>query len=188
MTINLTDENGGVIYEQSINLSDSLYKRVYLSREIEFTVNSAAETARLSLITRDYYGRYQTVASVDIILIQLGNDLINPAAITQEPYIIKSPGQGQIISGGKVHVSGYIRPVNKSPLVFALVDQKGNVVTEQSLPVTLVDSQQPYTTFSLDVPYSIPSETRVRLWVFQRSDNRLPGVIALNSLTLVIRP
>lgn len=186
--ISVVDEYEKEIYSRNINLSDSLYKHTYLKTQIDFSVQAAAETARISMFTKDYYGRLQSLASVDVILMQMGEDLITPASISQEPYIIQQPLNGQIITGGKLRVKGYFRPVNHSPLTLTLVDQKGSTLLEQTFPVSLIDSQQPYQAFSLEVNYSISAETRVRLQVFQRSDNRLPGIIALNSLELVLRP
>jgi len=56
------------------------------------------------------------------------------------------------------------------------------------LTVPLVDSRQPYTNFNLYLLYTITSETPVRLTIFQESDNRLPGIIALNSMSLILKP
>lgn len=186
--IQVTGEDGRSIHNGVLDFSDNPYRRTYFTRKIDFTIAPVAETARITLSTKDYYGRLVSLSSVDVILLRLGDDLGNPPSITEEPYIIQTPVRYQTVSGGMVLVTGWLRPVNTSPLILDLVDTKGVVVASQAMPVTLVDSQQAYTPFTVGIPYSVLSETRVRLTVHQDSDNRLPGVIALNSLELVIRP
>jgi hypothetical protein len=186
--LDVTGEDGRSIFSKALNFSNSPYRRAYFSRNIDFEIPSVAETIRISLSTKDFYGRLESVSSVDVILVQLGDDLINPIAMSLEPYFIQDPKPDQIISGGTVHVTGLLRPVNTSPLILDLIDQKGVILATQSLLVSLIDSQQEYANFSVDIPYSISTETRVRLTLHQDSDNRLPGVIALNSVTLVLRP
>lgn len=188
MYIQVTGEDGRSIYEDAVDLSEYPYRRTYFTRKIDFTILPVAETVRITLSTRDYYGRIASVSSVDVIFLRLGDDLTNPASITEEPYIIQSPAPYQVISGGMVRVTGWLRPVNTSPLIADLVDTKGVVLASRSMPVTLIDSQQEYVPFALEIPYLVQFETRVRLTIHQDSDNRLPGVIQLNSLTLVLNP
>ena len=142
----------------------------------------------LTLSTKDQFDRLIAVSSVDLILLQIGDQLNNPASVTREPYYIIAPRTTDKIAGGVVHVSGWIRPVNEQPVFFQLIDDSNAILGTSVLNVPPggfgLDHQQ----FDVDIVYKIDDMTPVRLTIFQNTEGRISGIAALNSLELLLRP
>jgi hypothetical protein len=51
-----------------------------------------------------------------------------------------------------------------------------------------ITADQSYATFVVDISYSVPASTAVRLSIFQNSDNRIPGVVWLTSEKVTLSP
>lgn len=188
IVFSLQGEDGRLIKEQVENYTNYLGRRLWISPSMDFSIPGAAETTRLSVYTRDMVGRIIALNSVDIILMQVGKDDINPSIITQEPYIIRYPDPAQIIQGGIVTLYGLARPVNSSPLLIEIVDDAGNAVGSTEFKVTPPTGNLSHTPFVVDIPYSIQSATGARISISQKSDNRIPGVVALSSMVVFLEP
>ncbi len=186
--LELRSETGAALHSRSFDYRSMVDKVVYFYENIPFTITDAAETARLIVSTRDQYGRTMALNSVDVILMQLGDDEINPQYITLEPYIIRNPQEKYPVSGGVMSVSGLVDPVNTSPVKFDLIATDGSVLASASLQIAEPTGNLSHTPFRIDIPYSIPATTQVRLTVYQESDNRIPGIIFLTSLLITLNP
>ncbi len=188
IVFSLHGEDGRLIKEQVENYTNYMGRRLWISPSMEFSIPGAAETTRLSVYTRDLDGRIIALNSVDIVLMQVGKDDINPSIITQEPYLIRYPAPAQTIQGGIVTVYGLARPVNSSPLIIEIVDDTGKVVGSTEFNVANPTGNLSHTPFVVDVPYSIQTATGARLSISQKSDNRIPGVVALSSMVIFLEP
>jgi hypothetical protein len=188
VAIELVGEDGRVISRQIKDYGmEEAGKRIYLVPEMPFEIAAAAETARLQVITQDQFGRLQGIASVDIILLAVGRNEINPPAIIEEPYLIRQPKPESEISGGKLVINGLARPVNNSPLFIDLVTEDNVVISTKQVNVEPPTGPLSHTPFTVEIPYHVEGPTPVRLMVRQ-AGSRLPGIVALTSRVVTLLP
>lgn len=155
---------------------------------VDFNISAAVETARLSVWVNDRFGRLMDLASVDLLLMSMGDNEINPPAYSDAPYLIRYPEQNQTIKGGILLLQGLANPVNESPLIIELVTEDGNIVGSNTISVAAPSGDLSHTPFILDIPYTVNAIAPVRLTIRQESTGRIPGTVALSSMTLVIEP
>jgi len=155
---------------------------------VDFNISAAVETARLSIWVNDRFGRLMDLASVDLLLMSMGDNEINPPAYSDAPYLIRYPEQNQTIKGGILLLQGLANPVNESPLIIELVTEDGNIVGSNTISVAAPSGDLSHTPFILDIPYTVNASAPVRLTIRQESTGRIPGTVALSSMTLVIEP
>lgn len=186
--VDITGENNFKILQLSLNYNAWKGQTPDIYRDISFSIDSASEYAILTLSTKDQFGRLIAVSSVDLILLQIGDQLNNPASVTQEPYYIQAPRTTDKITGGVVHVSGWIHPVNEQPVFLQLIDESNTILGTSILNVPPGGLGFDHQKFDLDIVYKIDEMTPVRLTIFQNSEGRITGIAALNSLELLLRP
>ncbi len=186
--VDLTGENNLKILQLSLNYSAWRGQTPDIYRDISFPMDSASEYALLTLGTKDQFGRWIAISSVDVILLQLGDQLNNPASVTLEPYFIQTPRSTDKITGGVVHVTGWIHPVNDQPVLFQLIDESNTVLGTSVMNVPPGGIGFDHQQFSMDIPYTIEKDTPVRLTIFQNTEGRIAGIAALNSMELFLRP
>jgi hypothetical protein len=186
--LELKSETGQVFESKSFDYRSSRGKTAYFYEDIPFTITDAAETARLTLSTRDAHGRTMALNSVEIVLLQLGDDEITPQAVVLEPFIVRNPQPNQVVSGGKLMVDGLADPVNSSPVIFELVAADGSVLASASRQIAAPDGDLSHTPYQIVIPYTVSTTTQVRLTVYQQSDDRIPGIVALSSLLITVAP
>jgi len=186
--VELIGEDGRNLFQTRLNFTKYAGLSISIAPEITFDLQAPAELARLVISTRDSYGRIAALTSTDIILIQMGDDQIYPAGYAREPYIVRSPLQGQVISGGVLQVNALVRPVNDNPLILELVDEKGVVIGSTSLQLVFPTGNLSHTPFDVAIPYTVSQSTKARLVLRQESTGRIPGTVALSSLELTLQP
>jgi hypothetical protein len=188
VVIELLGEDGRILYRKLITYTTRDW--VLISEDVEFSISAAAETARLQISTDDEQGRVMALASVDVLLLSMGDDDLNPPADLLEALIIREPIPNTLIQGGKVVVTGLVRTSGDQPLLIELLDTKGVVVGYRQAVVTVPAdpwANQGYATFSAEVPYSVDGPTWVRLDVSAFED-RLPGPTHISSLVILLGP
>jgi hypothetical protein len=188
VVIELLGEDGRTLYRKLLRYTTREW--VAISDEVEFDIAAAAETGRLQLSTEDEHGRMMGLASVELILLSMGPDDLNPPSDLLEDLIIREPVVNTLIQGGKVVVTGLVRTNGERPLLIQLVDTKGNVVGYRQAAVTLPAdpwATQGYASFTVEVPYSVEGATWVRLEVSSYED-RLPGPTHLSSVVILLGP
>jgi hypothetical protein len=185
--VDLIGEDGRVISRQLINRGDDAGRRFWYAPEVPFEIEAAAETARLQVSAVDEIGRVAALASVDLILLSVGRNEINPVEIDQEPYIIRSPDDEDVIQGGTLVLEALVRPVNESPLIIEIVNEIGTVLAVKRFTVPQPTGALSHTPFTLELPYSVRTETPVLL-VLRQEGSRIPGSVAVTSIPLVIAP
>jgi hypothetical protein len=171
-----------------LNFSSYSGRSISIAPEITFELQAPAELARLIISTRDGYGRINALTSTDLILIQMGDDQVYPSGYAREPYIIRSPFEGQVISGGIVQVTALVRPVNDNPLILELLDEQGNLIGSTSLELIYPTGDLSHTLFDVAISYTVNQPTNARLVLRQESTGRIPGTVALTSLALTLQP
>lgn len=186
--LDLIGEDGRTVASQALDYRSSLYQRFWIAPLIDFEISGVAETARLVMSTKDEFGRSMAVSSVDLVLLSLGSNETTPSLIEMEPYLIRYPKEDSLVSGGLMWVSGVARPVNESPLILELVDEQGNVVGSNRIQVPAPTGDLSHTPFGVEIEYTVSEITGVRLVIRQESANRIPGTVALSSMTLFVAP
>jgi hypothetical protein len=186
--LHLIGEDGRILTEQALDFGRQANQRFAVSPEVGFEISGAAETGRLIFSSRDAYGRTVGLSSVDLILMKAGSDEINPPVNLLEPYLVRQPRNEAVISGGAVLVSGLIRPVNATPVIFELIDTAGRVVGSTQMTIEPPEGDLSHSPFQTIILYNVTSTTPARLALRQESDRRLPGTIALWSMPLTLEP
>jgi hypothetical protein len=187
-TIELVGEDGRVISRQVLNYGlDKIGKRVWLAPELLFEIDAAAETARLQVSTQDRYGRSEAISSVEVILLALGRNEINPPVIDQEPYIIRQPEPDTVVGGGLLVIHGLARPVNDSPVHIDLVNEQNVVISTKQLIVPPPTGPLSHTPFTVEIPYHVDGPTPIRL-VIRQEGSRIAGTVALTSQLIRLDP
>jgi hypothetical protein len=185
--VELIGEDGRLIARLANDFRDFKHKSIAFYPAIPFEINSAAETARLQVLTSDHFGRAVAIESVDLILQKAGKNEIFPPEITQEPYIIHSPEEGQTVSGGKLVIEGLIRPVNDSPVIVEAIGEDNSVIFTKQFHVDPPSGPLSHTPFQIEIPYKIATVLPVRL-IFRQEGSRIPGSVALSSLNITLEP
>jgi hypothetical protein len=186
--IELQGEDGRVLYRKLIRYITQDW--VAISENVEFSISAAAEAGRLQISTEDEYGRIMALASVNVLLLSMGQDDLNPPADLLEPLIIREPLLNTLIQGGKVVVTGLVRTSGEQPLLVELVNAAGTVVGyRQAAVIQPADPwvTQGYGTFRVEVPYSVDGPTWVRVDVSAFED-RLDGPTHLSSVVILLGP
>ncbi|NJD61026.1 MAG: hypothetical protein FIA98_16655 [Anaerolineae bacterium] len=186
--IDLIGEDGRLITSTQLDFSHSTMGWVYTTADIPFEIQEVAETARLVLYTLDRYDRTIYQASVDLILIRLGDSDFNVSVVEQEPFIIRKPWEGATVRGGVLEVSGLVRPVNDQPLIIELFDEQGNLVGSAETPVNQPNDLMSHVPFRAYVPYTVTGWTPVRLTAHQTSATRIAGTVWLSSMLIYLQP
>lgn len=186
--VELIGEDGRNLFQTRLNFSAYAGRSISIAPEIAFDLTAPAELARLIVSTRDRLGRISALTSTDLILIQMGEDQIYPSGYDREPYIVRAPLEGQVISGGLLQISALVRPVNENPLIIELLDEQGAVLTSTSLELIFPTGDLSHTPFDVVLSYTVSQSTNARLVFRQESAGRIPGTVALSSLELTLRP
>ncbi|MDD5370387.1 MAG: hypothetical protein PHQ40_14990, partial [Anaerolineaceae bacterium] len=119
--IDLIGEDGQAISRQVIAYNSPRGQRVGVALKLEFEIPRVAATARLQVSVTDTDARITALASVNLILLSVGEPEINLPGDQSSPFVFSQPAAGQSVKGGVIQVSGLVRPVSSHPLQFDLV-------------------------------------------------------------------
>lgn len=160
--------------------------RINISREYEIEISRVSEFAQLRLSTFDADNRMVALASVDLLLLSVGDKEINPSGDLREPFVILEPGENKLIQGGTVLVSGLVHSSSNQVLTVGMTAPDGRLVGIRQVGITPA-SDLSYVPFSVDVPYNVSEPTRVRIAVYENS-GRIPGITRLSSIEVLVSP
>jgi hypothetical protein len=186
--IQIVGEDSRIISSQLLNYANDIKRRFWIAPQITFEISGVAETARLELIALDQSGRPMDIFTLDLILLKLGKNELVPAEISQEPYIIRYPPAEELVRGGKLWVSGLIRPVNPGPITIELLNEENEKVGQSVFQVAPPSGDLSHTPFAIEIPYQVETLTPVRAVIYQSSDKRIPGIVHLSSFLLTLAP
>ena len=175
-----------MIARQVLGFATPKGKRVGFIQKIDFETNRVAETARLQITVDDGFERPIAISSVDLVLLSVGEADLYPGGDLLDPYVIASPRPEETISGGIVHLSGFVRPVNDRLIGIQLMDSQGKTIASRqlSIPPSQDGTHQPFQT---DLPYSISAPGWARL-ILRQAGTRIPGDAALSSQLVFLNP
>ncbi len=185
--VELIGENGRVITRQVLDYGMPKGARFGINPKIDFEIPGAAEAARLQISVEDTAGRPIALSSVELVLLSVGEDEINPAPEPLEPFDIQSPAENQTVTGGHLIVTGEARPLNDQPLVFEVLNDQGAIIASRMASVPMASGETDYSFFAVDIPYTVSAPTNVRLLVRQ-PDDPITGNAAISSELLTLAP
>ncbi len=174
-----------LLYREVQRLISNPVDWLYLDQQIQFELSRVSELGQLRITVLDTFNRAVSINSVDLILLQMGPSDITPSAGKNEPIVIREPTPNQLIQGGKVIVSGIVRPDSGSMLV-ELVGIDGSVVGYNEVFVTPSPTGD-YVPYTIEVPYSVSTPTWVRLQISE-SGTRITGTSHLSSVVVLLSP
>ena len=159
---------------------------IFLDQPLEFELSRVSELGELRILTYDRYGRQVAASSVELVLLQYGENQLTPGGDALEPLVILDPAPNILIQGGTLTVAGLARPLNNQPLLIELIAADGTLAGVQQIFLT-PDPTGRHIPFTADVSYQVDSTTWVRL-VISQSGDRIPGVRILTSLEILLSP
>ncbi len=159
---------------------------IYLTEEYEFELTRFSEVGQLRISTYDTHNRPVGVASVDLLLLQVGENEINPSGDLMQPIVIREPMPNHLIQGGKLTLSGLARISEVSILHVELVTEDGKVVGTSDIYITGGENGS-YAAFESTVSYLVTEPTRVRL-IVKETGRRIAGIRQLASFELLLSP
>jgi hypothetical protein len=186
--LEIIGEDGRIVHREDLDFRDFKERHLAIGPDISFDIAAASETARLVLYSTDQFKRTIYLASVDLVLMKVGDDDLTATGSLQEPYIIRSPKEEAVISGGVLQVTGLAHLVNDQPLIIELTDEQGNAVGQAEAQISQPYGDLSHVPFSIFVPYSVSGTTPVRMSLRQESASRIPGTVFLYSILLTLEP
>lgn len=186
VSLQLWDEAGNLTADQLIQLKGSGW--VSFSSQIPFEVKAAGESALLTLTTFDDAGRRIAVSSVPLLLLQLGDSQIEAAGFAKEPFVLRQPVAGTIVSGNPLHLEGYLHSFSTAPVILEAIKANGAVVCSKQIGVPGASSGDDYTPFSLDLACLVSENTPVRISLRQTMDQSPYLDLALASVLATLTP
>jgi hypothetical protein len=184
--LELMGEDGRLLVRKIINYGQT-QGWVFVSDALDFEISAAAETARLVISTYDTHSRLYALRAVDVILLSMGEDDLNPPGGDQESVMIQEPLPNKLIQGSTLFVNGLTSLSPEVPLLIELVTTQGKVVGYRLAGIS-PDTEGGYLPFSAEIPYQVDAPTWARLTIRQESSGRIPGMVYATSLEVLLSP
>ncbi|HNT23172.1 MAG TPA: hypothetical protein PKM21_02315 [Anaerolineales bacterium] len=159
---------------------------IYLADEYEFELSRLSEVGQLRISTFDAQDRPVAVASVDLLLLQVGENEINPPGDLMQPIVIREPAPNHLIQGGKLTISGLARLSEISILNIELVTTNGKVVGTSDIYLTGGEDGN-YAAFNSTINYLVTETTWARL-IVKETGRRIVGIRQLASFEILLSP
>jgi len=184
-SLDLYGEDGHLLASTLLQLYTP-YKWAGFYLEMSFNINSLGELGRLTLSTKDDYGRVNAVNSVHVLLLAEGTSIINLPGDLKERCVIIQPVAGQRLSGGVLTVLGKMNPFNNLPLTLELVGRDGSVIGTQVVAISRTPNDDGVP-FRVDIHYNI-SKAMWALLSVRQNDDRIGGLMYLYSQEIFLTP
>jgi hypothetical protein len=156
----------------------------YVSLKIPFEIQAAAEVGRITISTKDGFGRVQSLLGMRVLLLSVGADEITPEGDSSERAVFYDPPKKDAVAqGGVLNVDGRYLPFNDQPVVLELLDTEGKTLGLRLLDFAGTDAQL----FTTTIPYKVSEPTQAQL-VLRQDDDRLDGLIYLYSQEILLNP
>jgi hypothetical protein len=185
--IELLGEDGRLLVRKILSYSRNPGVRLQTNADIEFEISAVAEAGRLVIRTEDQNRRVVSLATVDLILLSLGQEENNPPGELKEKIAILEPVKNLSIEGGMVNVSGLARPTSPDPLLVELFGADGSSLGPSRLVVINLEDDTRHAPFSVEIPYTTTKPTKARLFITER-DYRRMETIHVTSVEIHLRP
>ena len=173
--IRLVGEDGRLISERLTYLLVFPGRAGNFVAQLEFQTPRLAEAARLEVYTEDLrYGRVAQLASMDLVLLSRGSQLLHPQIEGPEKLAIFEPRDGAIAQGGLIAVRGAGWVDSDLPLTIELLDRAGQPLASRQVPLVAPEIGQ-LGTFEVELQYQIPFSQYGRVVVYETSTG-IPGL------------
>ncbi len=182
VNVELFGEDGRLIAQNLTRLYGSA-GAAYISLDLPFTIPLAAELGRLQVTTSDQYGRPLAIVSVHVILLSVGNSMINPPGPAERCVFFSPAKPGMTFRGGSLQVRGRFQPFSLEPAFLELLDTSGKVLDSRPLTFSGLEMQS----FASTLTYSV-SEPTSALLILRQSDHRIPGPFFVFSRDVTLLP
>jgi hypothetical protein len=181
-------QSGGeprLLYKEVQRMISNPIDWLYLDQSIQFELTRVSEFGQVRISVLDTFGRAVSINSVDLILLSMGSSSITPPSPKNEPIEIRQPTKNHLIQGGKLIVSGVVKP-DTDVLLAQLVTADGTVVGYNEVFIT-ASPDGSYVPYTIEVPYQVQSPTWVLLQVSE-SGTRISGIDHLTSVPVLLSP
>lgn len=156
----------------------------YFPLKIPFEVRAAAEVGRITISTKDGFGRIQAQLGMRVLLLSVGADEITPEGDPSERIVFyEPPRKDAVAEGGVLNIEGRFLPFNDQPVILELLDPGGKTVGLRVLDFIGIDEQL----FSTTIPYKVTEPTQALLALYQ-DDDRLDGQIFVYTQEILLNP
>lgn len=185
LRIELTDKQDKLLFRKLIipdcrsNVSFELKELIY------FDAPAVKTKSRLTIILTDPEEVTRAIASAELSLSR-DDSSINEAKDSQSNFIIISPSEDSLLSHGKFPVSGWIRPMEQTPVILELLSETGGLISSRQISIP-EENDGDYFFFDVVIPYSVPRILNAIL-VIRQMGSEIPGNVALESFTYQVSP
>jgi hypothetical protein len=181
--IDLQGEDGRLL-ARNLERVPSWPSGYYFPLKIPFEVRAAAEVGRITISTKDGYGRIQAQLGTRVLLLSVGSDEITPEGDPSERAVFyEPPRKDAVAQGGVLNIEGRFLPFNDEPVILELLDPRGKAVGLRVLDFIGTDEQL----FSTTIPYKITEPTQALLALYQ-DDDRLDGQTYVYTQEILLNP
>jgi hypothetical protein len=183
--VELFSENVGDVplFDKLVSIYPAGNGRANLSMKIPFEIRPVSELGKLQISTKDKQGRPQSLVSVYLTLLSIGDSELNFPVNLMERCILSKPLEGDTVSGGTLIVQGVFQPFNNQQVVVELLKLDGSEASVRLLDFVGTAPQ----TFTTTLPYSVSEPTQMRL-VVRQDDEKFSGLRYLFSEEIWLTP
>jgi hypothetical protein len=185
LRIELINKQEKLLFRKLI-IPDCRSNMSYELKELIFFDTPTANTkTRLAISLTDPEDVPRAIASTELLLSR-DNTSINKTNDSQSTFIIISPAENSLLSHGRFPVSGWIRPLEQTPIILELLTETGGLVSSRQIAIPQENAGD-YFYFDVVIPYSVPRILNAIL-VIRQMGSEIPGNIALESFTYQLSP
>lgn len=183
--VTLTNGSNFPISRQLYRVSESMANSTTIEWDIPFEIPTDTARASLSVSILDNHHRPKSLRSVPLTLTMDGLNMDETQANHEPWLVLRSPVEGEIISGGQFIISGTVMPPLETPVLLELISDTGGTIGYAFLAV---DTPGEPLDFDLKIHYDFITSARdVRLIILQTSKNFSESEI-LDSVALTLLP
>lgn len=184
LTIELLDKQGKLLYRELSFPGCQPDGYIDISRTIFFDILSNPRS-RLVLGLIDIEDVTRAVSSTEIEL-SSSMEIAGGNPDHQANFIVLSPVESSVVTGGKFHVTGWARSSSTSPIIIELLSASGGLLNSRQFSVP-GDPGNEYFYFAETIPYTVLA-IRDAILVIRQTGSTIPGNIALESFTYQVSP
>lgn len=184
----LTGEDGRTVASRELTYSTWTTGWLSIAEQLEFSPAAASEKALLSVYTRDGYGRIVSLASVPVLMLQVGPEEIELPGFHGDPFVVAYPLPGSAAQNGTLHIEGFSHLSRSGKGRVELIQSDGSVLATQEVSFAPVVSGDGYSAFTTDLAYQVGQRMPVRLTFRQVSSEYGLATTELSSAIIYLDP